>query len=141
MTMRCVLSLLTLSLLLPTPARSAEPREWAQSNLEPLLEVYRHLHQNPELSLHEAKTSEFMAKELKAVGAEVSTGVGGFGLVGLLKNGDGPTIMVRTKLPTAITLRGMPSSGTAKLIARQVATTVVTRSIVPRENCRPDRGA
>jgi hippurate hydrolase len=64
-------------------------------NLEGLLELYRHLHQNPELSLHEEKTAARMAQELKAVGADVHTGIGSHGVVGLLKNGEGPTAMLR----------------------------------------------
>ncbi|MFN8005988.1 MAG: amidohydrolase [Terriglobia bacterium] len=65
---------------------------------ESLFQLYRHLHANPELSFHEAKTAERIAKELEAAGYQVSSGIGGFGLVGLLKNGEGPTLMIRTDL-------------------------------------------
>lgn len=98
MTMRCGLLVLFALVCWPTTLLAAEPREWVAANLEPLLELYRHLHQNPELSLHEEKTSERMAKELRALGAEVTTGVGGYGVAALLKNGAGPTIMVRTDM-------------------------------------------
>ncbi len=57
--------------------------------------LYIDLHQTPELSLHEEKTSEKMAARLKALGYEVTTGVGGYGVVALLKNGKGPTVLVR----------------------------------------------
>ncbi len=65
-------------------------------SLYPDLErLYIDLHQTPELSLHEEKTSEKMAARLKALGYEVTTGVGGYGVVALLKNGKGPTVLLR----------------------------------------------
>src|SRR6185369_15157861 len=60
--------------------------------------LYFDLHQHPELSLHEVETSAKVAERLKNLGYEVTTGVGGTGVVALLKNGAGPTIMLRTEL-------------------------------------------
>ena len=60
--------------------------------------LYRHLHANPELSFHEAKTAERIRKELELAGYQVTARIGGFGLVGMLKNGEGPTLMIRTDL-------------------------------------------
>jgi metal-dependent amidase/aminoacylase/carboxypeptidase family protein len=60
--------------------------------------LYKHLHSNPELSLHEACTSARLTRELKEIGFDVTEHVGGFGVVGVLKNGDGPTVMVRTDM-------------------------------------------
>ncbi|HEY2787685.1 MAG TPA: amidohydrolase [Fimbriiglobus sp.] len=60
--------------------------------------LYLHLHQNPELSSHEEKSSTRMAEELKKLGFDVTTHVGGFGVVGVLKNGPGPTVLVRTDM-------------------------------------------
>jgi hippurate hydrolase len=60
--------------------------------------LYKTLHSNPELSLHEQATAARMAKELKAIGFEVTEKVGGTGVVGVLKNGKGPTILVRTDM-------------------------------------------
>jgi hippurate hydrolase len=60
--------------------------------------LYVDLHQSPELSLHEEKTAAKLADRLRALGFEVTTGVGGTGLVGVLKNGKGPTVLVRTDL-------------------------------------------
>ena len=72
----------------------------AQVNTEypSLFELYKHLHANPELSFQEKKTSARLAEELKRAGYEVTTGVGKFGVVAVLKNGDGPTILVRSDL-------------------------------------------
>ncbi len=64
-----------------------------------LFELYKHLHANPELSLHEEKTSQRVAEELRRIeGISVTTNVGGFGVVGVFKNGNGPTILVRCDL-------------------------------------------
>ncbi len=63
--------------------------------------LYKHLHSNPELSLMEVQTSARLAKELKQIGFEVTEKVGGTGangIVGVLKNGKGPTILVRTDM-------------------------------------------
>jgi len=63
-----------------------------------LFQLYRHLHANPELSFHEVNTSERLQQELRNVGFEVTGNVGGHGLVGVLRNGAGPTVMIRTDL-------------------------------------------
>jgi hippurate hydrolase len=60
--------------------------------------LYLELHRNPELSMREAKTEARLAAELKALGYQVTTGVGGTGVVGVLKNGTGPTVLLRTEL-------------------------------------------
>ncbi len=60
--------------------------------------LYKYLHANPELSFHEVNTSKKIAGELKALGFEVTERVGGYGVVGVLRNGNGPTVMVRTDL-------------------------------------------
>jgi amidohydrolase len=60
--------------------------------------LYQDLHRNPELSSHEEKTAAKMADELRKLGYEVTTGVGGTGVVGVLRNGKGPTVMLRTEL-------------------------------------------
>jgi len=60
--------------------------------------LYKHLHLHPELSLNEVETARRIAGELENAGFEVTRNVGGHGLVGVLKNGSGPTILVRTDL-------------------------------------------
>ncbi len=79
------------------PAR-ADADPWFQANLEDLVGLYKHLHTNPELSYREEKTARRIAEELKKAGAEVTSGVGKLGVVGLIKNGRGPTILVRSDL-------------------------------------------
>ena len=63
-----------------------------------LKDFYIDLYQHPELSFHENKTAEKIANELRFLGFGVTLPVGGTGLVGVLKNGNGSTLMLRTDL-------------------------------------------
>ncbi len=60
--------------------------------------LYVDLHEHPELSSHEERTASLLAGRLRALGYEVTEHVGGTGIVGILKNGAGPTVMLRTEL-------------------------------------------
>src|ERR1700722_8123187 len=60
--------------------------------------LYIDIHSNPELAFEEKQTAAKLADRLKTLGYEVTTGVGGTGVVGLLKNGAGPVVMLRTEL-------------------------------------------
>lgn len=93
-----VLAGVTAVLAFSAVGRATEPRAWTADNLESLVSLYRHLHSHPELSLQEKETSHRIAEELRSVGAEVTERVGGYGVVGMLRNGSGPTILVRTDL-------------------------------------------
>ena len=66
--------------------------------LPSLVSLYKHFHANPELSFMEAETAKRLAAELRLAGLTVTTGVGGHGLVGVLKNGDGPTLLIRADM-------------------------------------------
>lgn len=68
------------------------------ADIDYLMQLYRHLHENPELSFQEQKTAARIADELSVLGFSVTQGVGGYGLVGVLENGAGPTVLVRTDL-------------------------------------------
>ena len=63
-----------------------------------LIQLYKHLHANPEISFHEVKTSTRIGQELNNLGFQVTTPFGGYGVIGMLKNGEGPTLMLRTDL-------------------------------------------
>jgi len=63
-----------------------------------LAPLFVHFHENPELSFLENKTAERMAAELRATGLEVTENVGGTGVVGLVKNGEGPLILLRADM-------------------------------------------
>lgn len=74
-------------------------RMGVDKNYASLFELYQDLHTHPELSLHEEKTSQRIAEELRRIeGVQVTTNVGGFGVVGVFKNGSGPTLLVRCDL-------------------------------------------
>jgi hippurate hydrolase len=84
---------------------------------------YRHLHRHPELSHQETVTAGAVADRLQVDGYELTTGVGGTGVVGVLRNGDGPTVLLRadmdalpvheeTGLPYASTVTATDSEGT-----------------------------
>jgi amidohydrolase len=63
-----------------------------------LEELYRDVHRHPELSMQEQRTAGLAAERLSAAGFEVTAGVGGTGVVGLLRNGEGPTVMLRADM-------------------------------------------
>src|SRR6266516_2807075 len=100
-----LLVLLLLTATLPTFAQQT-PQQLADAELPSLLTIYKDIHTHPELSTQEQRTSALLAKELKAVGCDVTENVGKyekpghkcFGVVGLMKNGYGPVVVVRTAL-------------------------------------------
>jgi hippurate hydrolase len=84
--------------LLAAHASAADVAALATEELTSLVTLYQELHAHPELSLQEERTAARIAKELRGAGLEVTEKVGGHGLVGILKNGAGPVILVRTDL-------------------------------------------
>ena len=68
------------------------------SIMKPLENLYRDLHAHPELSDQEQRTAAKAAEQLEWAGCEVNTGIGGTGVVGVLRNGDGPTVMLRADM-------------------------------------------
>src|SRR5437867_10055174 len=95
------------SILLPALAFAQQtPQSLADAELPSLLTIYKDIHAHPELSMHEERSAAIVAKELKAAGCEVTERVGKyekpgatcFGVVGVMKNGAGPTVLVRTDL-------------------------------------------
>jgi hippurate hydrolase len=103
--MKILLPILFATLAAPTFAQTSADK-LAESELPSLLAIYKDLHAHPELSTHEEHTSALVAKELRAAGCEVTDHFGkyanpdlkGYGVVGVMKNGEGPTVLVRTDL-------------------------------------------
>jgi hippurate hydrolase len=139
-----------LATLLALPAASAPPRpspkaaavlaplDAAYADLEAL---YIDLHRNPELSLHEDRTSAKLAERLRALGYEVTDHVGGFGVVGVMKNGKGPTVLLRadmdalpvqerTGLPYASQVTAKTASGATVPVMHACGHDVHTTSLV-----------
>jgi amidohydrolase len=88
---------------------------------EHLEKLYKQLHANPELSLQEARTSARLARELRDAGFTVTTKVGGYGVVGVFKNGKGPTVLVRTDMDALPVEEktGLPYASTVRARDRQ----------------------
>lgn len=85
-------------ILLAATSSPGGPLETLDSVYPSLDALYIDLHQNPELSLREEKTAKKMADRLRAAGFDVTEGVGGLGVVGVLRNGKGPTVLLRTDM-------------------------------------------
>ena len=104
----CSLSILPLAILstLSVSAQQSSVEKIAVGELPSLLAIYKDVHSHPELSWHEEKTSALVAKELRAAGCEVTENFGkydkpglkSYGVVGIMKNGEGPTVLVRTDM-------------------------------------------
>lgn len=84
------------SLYMATAGVNAAPLSEGEARY--LNDLYLHFHQNPELSFQEEKTAARMVQELEAVGYEVTPNVGGHGLVAVMRNGAGPTVLVRADM-------------------------------------------
>jgi amidohydrolase len=74
------------------------PHDWHAALGPELTELYQDLHRHPELSLQEHRTAQKLADRLGPLGFDVTSGVGGTGVVGVLRNGEGPTVMLRADI-------------------------------------------
>jgi hippurate hydrolase len=120
--LRLLLLGISLTALVPTSQSSAaDPSAkdvWLDSHIDGLITLYRQLHTHPELSFKEVETSKKIAEELRKAGCEVTTAVGGMGVVGVLKNGAGATVLVRTDLDAlpVTEATGLPYASKAQTI-------------------------
>ena len=88
-----IISFFTTLLLISATALSQgskQVKQMAYGDSSRLVEIFKDLHQNPELGFMEVRTSGIIAAELKALGYQVITGIAKTGVVGILKNGEGP---------------------------------------------------
>jgi hippurate hydrolase len=113
-----VLILLPLLFASPALAQPDSLRADIARDMPGLIAIYRDLHANPELSGQEKRSAGIMAAEAKKAGFEVTTGVGGTGVVAVMKNGPGPVVMLRADmdaLPVA-EQTGLPFASKVKAI-------------------------
>ncbi|MDM7956901.1 amidohydrolase [Blastomonas sp.] len=114
-------SVLALAAAMPAQAQDTIRADIA-ADMPGLMEIYRDLHANPELSFQEVKTAAKLAAEARSLGFEVTEGVGRTGVVAVMKNGPGPVVMLRadmdglpvveqTGLPFASKVRAMSPAG------------------------------
>ena len=99
--------------------KSSKPADVVLGPLNGLLpsleKLYKDIHEHPELSMQETRTADLAAERLRAAGYDVTTGVGKTGIVGLLRNGDGPEVMLRADMD-ALPIKedtGLPYASTA----------------------------
>src|ERR1700733_8195154 len=85
-------------------------------DLADLTGIYRDLHAHPELSFAEHRTAGIVAARLRDLGYQTATGVGRTGVVGLLANGDGPTVLLRADMDALPVLErtGLPYASTGQ---------------------------
>ena len=109
-------------------SRSSDPVLRDLERLLPDLEaLYKDVHAHPELSMHETRTAGLAADRLRAAGYDVTTGVGKTGVVGLLRNGKGPTVLLRADMD-ALPIReatGLPYASKATATDREGKTVPV----------------
>lgn len=97
----CILLILLISLMLGTPSWAADAslKQAIDDHYEShLAELFLWFHQHPELGFLEQQTAARLAEELRNLGIEVTEGVGGTGLVGMIENGPGPLVLVRADM-------------------------------------------
>ncbi len=81
-----------------TSVRADELRDDLMADMPGLMELYRDLHAHPELSFEEVETAKKLATRMRALGFEVTEGVGRTGVVAVMQNGEGPTVMLRADM-------------------------------------------
>jgi hippurate hydrolase len=125
MNKKTILLMMFCALLMPVPGYAQQSLDaMIDSNISSLLTTYKTLHAAPELSHHEEKTSRFFASQLQALGYTVTEQVGkyenpewtSYGVVAILKNGAGPTVLLRTELDALPVEEktGLPYASTVK---------------------------
>jgi hippurate hydrolase len=101
----------------PAKERVEEVNKLIAANFDHLEALYKYLHSHPELSLQEVRTAARLAKELREIGFDVTEKVGGTGVVGVLKNGKGPTLLIRTDMDAlpVIERTGLPYASSVRV--------------------------
>lgn len=133
LSLAAALALSTFAALTTTPAFAAEPAPKADPALReavakkiaaeyPALEaIYKDLHAHPELSFMETRTAALVAKELRALGFEVTEKVGNTGVVGVMKNGPGPTVLLREDMDALPLLEKTSVPYASKAVVKDLA--------------------
>ena len=103
-----------------TPLPAATLGEAVKADMPALMALYRDLHANPELSMQEVRTPAKLAAEMKKLGFTVTEKVGKTGVVSVLKNGAGPTLMIRADMDglPVVEDTGLPYASKVRAVAR-----------------------
>lgn len=115
------------AMILPTVAADSLKQDVAKDYDSYLSDLFIYFHENPELSHQEQKTAARLARELQSQGFEVTTGVGGTGIVAILKNGKGPMVMMRADMDGLPVLEksGLPYASKVTQLS------LLTKNVVP----------
>jgi hippurate hydrolase len=116
---RCALALLAASILSPS-AQAATLNESIRADMPQLMTLYRDLHANPELSMQEVRTPAKLAVEMKKLGFSVTEKIGKTGVVSVLRNGPGPTLLIRADMDAlpVVEQTGLPFASKVRATAR-----------------------
>lgn len=103
------------------PQINENVEQWLRREYASLEALYKHFHSHPELSWQEQETAKRIAQELQSAGCEVTERVGGYGVVGLLRNGEGPTVMVRADMDALpiVERTGAPYASQVRAVDRE----------------------
>lgn len=106
--------------LLSAPAGAATLGEAVKADMPSLMAMYRDFHANPELSMQEVRTPAKLAAEMKKLGFTVTEKVGKTGVVAVLRNGPGPTLMIRADMDglPIVEQTGLPFASKVRAVAR-----------------------
>jgi amidohydrolase len=118
--MKRLLGPTVLAMLLAVPVQAQDVRKAVEIDLPSLMEIYRDLHANPELSFQEFRTSAKLAAEAIRLGFTVTEKVGQTGVVAVMKNGPGPVVMIRADMDglPVIEQTGLPYASKAKGVSK-----------------------
>ena len=119
---RRLLAVMLMTTMMTGPAFAQDLRQAVQGDMPDLMNLYRDLHEHPELSMQETRSAGLLAAEARRLGFEVTERVGGTGVVAVMRNGPGPTLLLRadmdalpveeqTGLPFASHVRGTSLAG------------------------------
>lgn len=108
------------SALHATPELREAVRAKVAAEYASLRGIYEHLHANPELSFMEFNTASLVAKELRALGIDVTEKVGHTGVVGVLRNGPGPTVLIRADMDALPLREEVPVPYASKAIVKDL---------------------
>jgi amidohydrolase len=125
--MKRMCSILMATALLAAPARAESLRDGVTAQFPGLMALYRDLHAHPELSMAEVRTAKLLATRMRALDFEVTEGVGRTGVVAVLRNGPGPTVLLRADMDglPVVEQTGLPFASKEQAVLASGVTTGV----------------
>ncbi|HVM22417.1 MAG TPA: amidohydrolase [Sphingomicrobium sp.] len=118
--MKLKLALCIAALMASSSAPAATLSSAIRADMPQLMNLYRDLHANPELSMQEKRTPSLLAEQMRKLGFDVTMNVGKTGVVAVMKNGPGPVLMIRADMDglPVIEQTGLPFASKVRAVAR-----------------------